>query len=133
MRQNDEYKPEFTSATSPDMLITFGLLLDNGLQKDTMLSPGPAPGGGGHSGRLLALSESQLPHFQNQGGWTSESPSASCSKTAELKHRLLNPLGPVRSRSSEILFLEATKSHLVVPTLATKVGDGAERCLFGHK
>lgn len=46
MRQNDEYKPEFTSATSPDMLITFGLLLDNGLQKDTMLSPGPAPGAG---------------------------------------------------------------------------------------
>lgn len=45
MRQNDEYKAEFTSATSQDMLITFGLLLDNGLQKDTMLSPGPAPGG----------------------------------------------------------------------------------------
>ena len=132
MRQNDDYKPEFTSATSQEMLITFGLLLDNGLQKDTVLSPGPAPGWGTQAGYLPSLSPSFL-IFKTRGVGHQSLRALPAPKLLSLKHRLLNPLGPVRSQSSEILFLEATKSHLVVPTLVTKVGDGAERCLFGHK
>lgn len=40
--------PEFASATSQEMLITFGLLLGNDLQKDTAPNPGSAPEWGTH-------------------------------------------------------------------------------------
>ena len=129
--------PEFASATSQETLITFGLLLGNGLQKDTAPNPGAAPEWGTH---LAPLKESYLPSlspsfliFKTRGGWTSVSLGTSCSKTAEPEAQTSESPMSVRSQPSEVSFLEAAKSHLVVPTSVTKVGDGAERCLFGHK
>lgn len=74
--------PEFVCATSQETLITFGLLLGNGLQKDTAPNPGPAPEWGAQAGYLPSLSPSFL-IFKTRGGWTSESLGISCSKTAE--------------------------------------------------
>lgn len=124
--------PEFASAPSQESLITFGLLLGNGLPKDTTPNPGPAPEWGTQAGYLPSLSPSFV-IFKTRGGWTSESLGTSCSKTAKPEAQPSESPMSVRSQPSEILFLEVAKSHLAVPTPVTKVGDGAERCLFGHK
>lgn len=82
MRQNDEHRPEFASAASQEMLITFGLLLGNGLQRDTKLSPGPAPGWGAQAGYLPSLSPSFLV-FKTRRVLDIRVSGASCPKSAE--------------------------------------------------
>ena len=45
--------PEFACATNQETLITFGLLLGTGLQKDSAPNPGPAPESGAQAGFCL--------------------------------------------------------------------------------